>query len=172
MRGRAAGVAGLLAPLLGLGGAARAAVIQEGQLRIPVQSQIKPFKLPRPGPAPIAVFIAGHVAATNGQTPPQLQKMTIKVNRHGLLSGVGLPTCTIAQIQPGPSDRALTNCGDALVGSGRFWASVIFPDQRPYPTRGRLLIFNGTKNGRPALFAHIYTTTPFNTSFVITFTIK
>jgi hypothetical protein len=170
--GRRGGVLALLLALLALGGAANADVVQTDDLRITVQSQIQPFKLPRTGTAPIAVFIAGHVASTTGKIPPQLQKLSIKVNRHGLLYRVGLPTCTIEQIQPGSSDRALTNCGDALVGSGRFWASVVFPDQRPYPTRGRLLIFNGSRNGAPTLFAHIYTTSPFNTSFVITFAIK
>ena len=76
------------------------------------------------------------------------------------------------EIDPGSSTRALENCSDALVGSGRFWAQVVFPDQRPYPTRGRLLIFNGKERGAPVLFAHIYSTQPFNTSFVITFAIK
>ena len=51
-------------------------------------------------------------------------------------------------------------------------ASVVFPDQRPYPTRGRLLVFNGRANGKPALFAHIYTTKPFASSFVVTFALK
>jgi hypothetical protein len=165
-------VSALLLTLLVLGGAATAAVIQDGKLRITVQSQVQPFKLPREGTAPIAVFISGHIASATGEVPPQLQRMAIAVNRHGLLSSVGLPACKVAQIQPGASDRALANCADALVGSGRFWASVVFPGQRAYPTRGRLLIFNGRKGGSPVLFAHIYTTTPFNTSFVITFTIK
>jgi hypothetical protein len=152
--------------------AASAAVIEEGNLRITVLSQIQPFKLPRAGTAPIAVFIAGHIATPSGETPPQLQKMTIKVNRHGLLQSKGLPTCRLHQVQPASDERALRQCGDALVGSGKFYASVVFPDQRPYPTRGRLLIFNGKVGGKPVLFAHIYTQIPFATSFVITFAIK
>jgi hypothetical protein len=98
--------------------------------------------------------------------------MEIKVNRHGLLQSQGLPSCTLSELQPGSTQHALDNCGDALVGSGRFWASVVFPDQRPYPTRGKLLVFNGKRNGKPVVFAHIYTTNPFNTSFVVTFAIK
>jgi hypothetical protein len=151
---------------------AAAANVQVGNLRITVQSQIAPFKLPRSTPAPIAVFLSGHVGAVDGSVPPQLQKMVVKVNRHGLLQSEGLPSCTLPQLQPGSSERALANCGDALVGSGRFWASVVFPDQRPYPTRGRLLVFNGKANGKSVLFAHIYATQPFNTSFVITFALK
>ena len=141
-------------------------------MRVTVLGQILPFKLPRDRVAPIAVFISGHVGTVDGTTPPQLQKMTIKVNRNGLLQPKGIPTCSIEQIHPGSTERALANCGDALVGSGRFWASVIFPDQRPYPTRGRLLVFNGRRGGQPVLFAHIYTTEPFNSSFVVTFGIE
>ncbi len=149
-----------------------ATVIQQDNLRITALFQILPSKLPRNTVAPIAVFIAGHIATPSGATPPQLQRMTIKVNRHGLLRSRGLPTCTLAQLQPGSTQRALDNCSDALVGSGRFWATIVLPDQRPYPTRGRLLVFNGSRAGKPVLFAHIYTTNPFNTSFVITFAIK
>jgi hypothetical protein len=157
---------------LGLVGTASAAVVQVADLRITVLAQVFPYKLPREQPAPIAVFISGHVGTVDGAVPPQLQKMVIRINRHGLLRSRGLPTCTLEQLDPASSDQALANCRDALVGSGRFWASVVFPDQRPYPTRGRLLVFNGEREGRRVLFAHIYTTVPFNTSFVITFAIK
>lgn len=151
---------------------ATAATLQVGGLRLSATGQILPYKLPRHEKAPIAVFIAGHVGTVDGSVPPQLQRMAIRVNRHGALRSEGLPTCTIEQLHPTSTDKALANCGDALVGSGRFWASVIFPDQRPYPTRGRLLVFNGKQNGKPVLFAHIYTVDPINTSFVITFQIK
>jgi hypothetical protein len=168
--------AGAIALALTLAGGAAltatAAVIQQGNLRITVLSQIQPYKLPRATTAPIAVFIAGHIATPSGAVPPQLQKMTVKVNRHGLLQSVGLPTCTLPQVQPASTQRALSQCADALVGSGRFWATIVLPDQRPYPTRGRLLVFNGSKGGKPVLFAHIYTTIPFATSFVITFAIQ
>jgi hypothetical protein len=149
-----------------------AVVVQQGLLRITVLSQIKPFRLPRSTTTPIAVFVAGHVAATNGAIPPQLRKMRIKVNRHGLLQSRGLPVCQTPQIQPASSERALENCGEALVGSGRFWAHIILPGQAPYPNHGRLLVFNGRENGRSALLAHIFTADPFSTSFVIRFGIR
>jgi hypothetical protein len=151
---------------------ALAAVIQSGNLRVTVLAQVEPPKLPRKTPAPIAVFISGHVATVNGAVPPQLQKMTVKVNRHGLLQSRGLPACRLPQIQPGSTQRALDDCSEALVGSGRFWASVVFPDQRPYPTRGRLLVFNGRVADKPVIFAHIFTTQPFASSFVVTFALK
>lgn len=153
-------------------GIAAAETVQKEGLRITVHSQIEPYKLPRTGTAPIAVFIAGHIATPSGALPPQLQSMTVKVNRHGLLQSRGLPTCRLAQIHALSSEQALANCGDAVVGSGRFWAKIVLPDQRPYPTRGRLLVLNGRRDGRPVLFAHIFTRSPFVTAFVITFTIK
>jgi len=158
--------------LLALAIPAIGAVVQQGNLRVTVRAQVQPFKLPRRMPAPIAVFLAGHVGTVDGDTPPQLQRMTIMVNRHGLLQSRGLPSCRLPQIQPGSTSRAMSQCADALVGSGRFWASVVFPDQRPYPTRGRLLVFNGRRGGQPVIFAHIYTTQPFDSSFVVTFAIR
>lgn len=174
MGGRAARVGASLAALLILiaAGAATAAVVRQGNLRTTVLAQIQPYKLPRTGTAPIAVFVSGHIAAADGTVPPQLQRMTVKVNRHGLLEDTGLPTCRLAQIKTATSGEALQECANALVGSGRFWATVVFPEQRPYPTRGRLLIFNGRQAGKPVLFAHIFTTNPFITSFVVTFTIS
>jgi hypothetical protein len=150
---------------------ATAAVIQVGGIRITVLSQVMPFKLPREHPAPIAVFVGGHVATSSGELPPQLKRMTIRVNRHGLLQSKGLPTCKLEQVKTASSDLALNLCADALIGSGRFWASIVLPDQRPYPTRGRLLIFNGREGGKPVLYAHIFTASPFPTSFVIPFAI-
>lgn len=151
---------------------AQGATVQDQGLRITVLSQVKPNKLPRTEPAPIAVFVSGHIATPTGALAPQLQRMTIKVNRRGLLQSRGLPRCSREEIVATSSDRALSLCRDALVGSGRFYATVVFPDQRPYPTRGRLLIFNGRIAGKPVLFAHIYTQSPFASSFVITFALR
>lgn len=166
-------VGALALGLLFIGAAlAGATTVQSGNLRVTVLAQLQPYKLPRVKPAPVAVFVAGHLESANGQIPPQLQEMKIKVNRHGLLQSEGLPVCHTRQVQPASTERALANCGDALIGSGQFWAHIILPGQEPYPTRGRLLIFNGRKQGRPVLLAQIYTANPFNSSFVIVFTIR
>jgi hypothetical protein len=158
--------------LLACASLARATVIQEGNLRITVLSQIQPYKLPRKGTAPIAVFLSGHLQAPHGGIPAQLQQMTIDVNKHGLLQSRGLPTCKLSQLQPASTERAIANCGDAVVGSGQFFAHIVLPDQGAYATHGRLLIFNGRKGGRPVLYVHIFTANPFFSSFVIPFAIK
>ena len=166
-----AGVLFLAALLLGVAAIAQAAVVQQGNLQVTILSQVSPYHLPRDGSAPIAVFIAGHIATTNGAVPPQLEKLTVKLNRHGSIDYTGLPACSLAQIQPNSTEHALQACSRSLFGSGQFWAEVVPPGQVPYPTQGRLLLFNGREHGVPVLFAHIYTTNPFDTSFVIPFTI-
>jgi hypothetical protein len=158
--------------LLSAAAIAGAATIQSEGLRITVLSQLKPYKLPRKTPAPIAVFVAGHLENAKGGVPPQLQKLKIQVNRHGLLQSKGLAVCQIPEVQPASTQRALANCGDAVIGSGQFWANIVLPDQGAYRTQGRLLIFNGREGKRPVILAHIYTSHPFNTSFVIPFSIK
>jgi len=162
----------LLAALLSLSAYATAATVQSGGLRITALAQLKPYKLPRDKPAPIAVFIAGHLQSTQGGVPPQLQRLKIEVNRHGLLQSKGLPVCRIPEVQPASTERALENCQDALIGSGRFWANIVLPDQGAYRTQGRLLVFNGRQAGAPVILAHIYTSNPFNTSFVIPFSMR
>src|SRR4051794_262969 len=173
MKGRAR-KAGVLAVLLvlGTGAVAAAVVVQAAGLRITVLSQIMPVKLPRSEPAPIAVFVAGHLTTAEGNIPPQLQRLAIEVNRHGLLRSRGLPICHPHQVQPATTQRALANCGQALVGSGQFWAHIVLPDQTPYPTKGRLLIFNGRRQGRPVLLVQIYTHHPFDSAFLIDFSIR
>jgi hypothetical protein len=163
---------GTAAALLACASLAHAAVVQEGNVRISVLSQILPYKLPRHGTAPIAVFVSGHLSEPHGGIPPQLQKMTVEVNKHGLLQSKGLSTCPLRKLQPASTERALASCGDALIGSGQFWAHIVLPDQGAYPTHGRLLIFNGSQKGKPVIFTHIFTANPFFSSFVIPFSIQ
>jgi hypothetical protein len=171
MRRRAGALATVVA-LLCFGTLAHATVVQEGNLRITVLSQVLPYKLPRKGTAPIAVFVSGHLSEPHGGIPSQLQEMTVEVNKHGLLQSKGLPSCPLKRIQPASTERALESCGSALIGSGQFWAHIVLPDQGAYGTHGRLLIFNGRQKGKPVIFTHIFTANPFFSSFVIPFTIQ
>jgi hypothetical protein len=151
---------------------AGATTLQRGDLRITVLAQVAPYRLPRTGTAPISVFVAGHLASKDGGIPPQLQRMDIKVNRHGLLQSLGLPACPAEKIKTASSQKAVELCAPALIGAGHFWAHIVLPDQNPYPTQGRLLIFNGRRGRTPLLLAHIFTSSPFPSSFVIAFAIR
>jgi len=171
MRSRATALATAVA-LLALASLARATVVQEGNLRITVLSQVKPYKLPRRGTAPIAVFVSGHLSAPHGGIPSQLQEMSVEVNKHGLLQSKGLPACPLSRIQPASTQLALKACSGSEIGSGQFWAHIVLPDQGAYGTHGRLLIFNGKQKGKPVIFTHIFTANPFFSSFVIPFSIQ
>lgn len=168
---RRVAICGAVLALVGSGLAA-AAVVQTDGLRITLLSQVQPYKLPRQGTAPIAVFTSGHVAAVGGGVPQQLLRLAIKVNRHAVLRSLGLPSCRAPEIESSSTARAFAVCGDALVGSGRFWAHIVLPEQGAYPTQGRLLVFNGRSKGRPTVLAHIYTEDPFPSSFVIPFEMR
>lgn len=161
-----------LAAVLGGVGLAGAEVVQSGDLRVTVSTRLTPYRLPRTGTVPVGARIAGHIATVDGGVPPQLVGLDILVNRHGRIETAGLPSCTLDRIQPGSNARALRECGAALVGSGHFWATVVFAEDQPYHTTGRLLIFAGQSGGRPVVLAHIFTTQPFPTSFVIAFAVK
>jgi hypothetical protein len=141
-------------------GVARAEVLQRGNLRVTLGAELSPRRLPRVGVAPIAVTVGGRVATTDGSPPPALRSMRIELNRLGRLETAGLPRCRESQIQPASSARALAACRAALVGRGSFSVEVVLGGQQPYPTRGSLLIFNGTYKGRPALLGQIYSAHP------------
>jgi hypothetical protein len=161
-----------LAALLGPTAIAGAEIAQKGNLRVSVSGKLSPKKLPREGTAPIAVSVGGRISTTDASLPPQLKTLRIELNRHGKIDNVGLPTCKYGRIQPGSSSRALANCRPALVGKGSFTANITLAGQEPYPTQGRLLVFNSLRAGKPVLYGHIYSSSPFATSFVIVFRIQ
>ncbi len=162
-------LAGLLAISVAF---AQAETTQNGNLRVTVSGKISPHSLPRTGAAPIAVSVAGQVSTTDESQPPHLNLLRIEINRSGRLEYSGLPVCNLPQIQPASNGRALADCRSSLVGKGSFSATLSLPGQAPYPTQGRLLVFNGREHGRQVLLGHIYSSKPFSSSFVITFQIS
>ena len=154
---------------LGLASLASASVTQKGNLRVAVQGKLSPKQLPRKGAAPIAVSVGGEISTTDESLPPQLKSIRIELNRNGQLDYAGLPVCDYAKIQPASTSRALAGCRSSLVGEGSFSADITLAGQEPYPTQGKLVVFNGVRNGKPVLYGHFYSSRPFATSFVIVF---
>jgi len=146
-------------------------VAQKDNLRVAVTGRLAPGSLPRAGAAPVSVSVAGHIATTDGSVPPQLQTLRIELNRQGHIDYAGLPVCPFSRIQPASTARALSVCRSSLVGGGSFAANIGLFGQDAYSVQGRLLVFNGRRHGRPALFGQIYSPRPFATSFVITFAV-
>jgi hypothetical protein len=151
---------------------AQAEVVQKGSVRVSASAELAPQRLPRHGRLPISVSFAGRISTTNATEPPRLESLQIAINRNGILNTHGLPDCPAEKISTASSTRALGACRKALVGQGRFLVDVHLAGQEPYPTVGRLLVFNGRRGGRPALLGHIYSARPFATSFVIPFLIR
>jgi hypothetical protein len=147
-------------------------VSQKNGVRVAVSGSLSPNALPRKGSAPVAVSVSGHIDSLNEAALPQLQKMTVAINSAGHLDLHGIPHCRIGHINPSTNEEALAACRSSLIGEGSFSADVKLPEQSPFPSEGRLLAFNGTIGGRPAIFGHIYGTKPLPTSFVLPFKVK
>ncbi len=152
------------------GGAHSSATVEQvGNLRLSVTAKFSPRRLPRRGKAPVAVSVGWKVATVDGSEPPKLKAIRIEINRNGLLDFTGLPTCPYVKIQPASTSRALANCRSALVGRGNFFALVGLEGQERYRAKGKMLVFNGVKGGKPVLYGQIYSAYPFANSFVIPF---
>jgi hypothetical protein len=134
-----------------------------------MQGELAPTALPRTGLAPVSVSLGGDLSTTDGSELPRLRTLQIEINRGGRIEARGLPRCPLSEIAVATSERAAAACRGALVGSGSFHANIVLRGQAPYPTTGKLLLFNGRSHGKPVLFGHIYAQRPFATSFVITF---
>ena len=120
----------------------------------------------------MAVTIGGQIKTASPDELPQLQTMTVAINRQGRLDVRGLATCRRGSIDPSTTREARAICGRALVGEGTFSANVKLPDQSPFPSNGKVLAFNGRMNGRPVILAHIYGTDPAPNSYVLPFVIR
>ena len=147
-------------------------IVRKGNLQVKVSGGISPKRLPREGTAPVSVSVAGEISTVDHSPPPELRKLKIDLNRHGGLETKGLPLCHIDEIHPASTQRALSACKASLVGTGSFSVDVVLAGQEPYPTTGRLLLFNGVFKGKHALLGQIYSAHPFATSFVIPFQIQ
>ncbi len=150
---------------------ASAEVSQKQGVRVAVDGSLSPSNLPRKGTAPVAVSFAGKIGSTRAEGPPQLEKISISINRHGKLDTRGLPRCRLGRIDPSTTEEAIAICRSSLIGEGSFSANVKLPEQSPFPSEGDVLAFNGRFRGRPAVFAHIFGTKPVPTSIVLPFVI-
>lgn len=152
---------------------AAAEVTQKNGLIVSFSGSISPRSLPRAGTAPIGVTVDGRVRTASGRLPPALRRISLEINRSGVLDDRGLARCRVDQIQPSSSRQALATCGPAQVGSGRVAGQIVLPEQRPFDFRGRVIAFNGRRpDGRRAILAHVYTRTPFALAVVLAFSLE
>lgn len=157
---------------LGATAAGRAEVVQKGNLRVSFSGRLSPHALPRHGTAPISVTVGGLISTSDGTDPLPLERIEIAINRKGHLDPRAVPICGMAMIQPATTVGALNACRRSLVGDGSFSASVAIPGQAPFPSQGRVTVFNGRRHGRPAMLVHIYGVQPIPVSLTIPLSIS
>jgi len=162
------------AALLALLGAtaAQAGLTKKGVVEVSFEANLIPSSLPRSKPAPVGVQMSGAVKTTDRSAPPKLQSLSVQINRHGILSSKGLPTCPLAKISTGSGQAALNACKRSLVGHGNVTTRVALPDQEPFADTGGMLAFNGTYRGHPAIFAQVASGPPLPLTYVIVFEVK
>lgn len=156
--------------VLALLGVARGEVVSGGNVRVSFRGWINPRTLPRTETAPIGLHVAGSVEPVGGRRPAALESVTVEINRHGVVTTRGLPTCPWRRLRSTTSRQALAICRDALVGTGSFTSHIDIPEQAPFPAAGRILAFSTRLNGRPSLAAHVFGNRPVPTSQLLPMT--
>lgn len=154
---------------IGLAAFARAEVVQHGNFRVQLDADLTPKRLPRDRPSPVRFATAIRFIGTGRHTPPQLRMIRIEINSHGEIHSASVPSCQIDRIQPATSANALRACRNSLVGEGHLSSKVMFTQQAPFPSEGKVQAFNGRWKGRPAILAHVYGDKPIPTSYTIPF---
>jgi hypothetical protein len=159
-----------LATLVG-GATARGETFQKGTLRIAFDGGFAPRALPRESATPVTIDLNSSISTTDGSQPPPLRRLEIAFSSQGRLSTRGLPTCSSAALQSTTTETALEKCGPALVGHGSFGAALA-SSQALIPAHGSILVFNGRRDGKPALLLHLYGTVPVRATFVLPLAIE
>jgi hypothetical protein len=154
------------------GVAAARQFVQQGTLRVAFEAKLFPDALPRERNAPVTVHLAGAIRTTDGSTPPQLREISIAMNRAGVVSAKGLPSCQAPELQQTSTEAALAACRRSLVGRGHFAANVNFIGTPVFPARGTVLVFNSSTRNRPGLLLHLYGSSPVRAAFVLPFRIS
>jgi hypothetical protein len=146
--------------------------VQQGNLRVALNASLAPKRLPREKDAPVHFSVSANVSSADGSIPPQLRGITVKINRYGSIDPSATPVCEMEDVQPSTTQGALAACRDSFVGEGKLLAKVLLTQKSPFPSSGRIVAFNGTWKGKPAILAHVYGTKPVPTSFTIPFAIS
>lgn len=164
-------IAALLLACLPIGIASARQFVQKGNLRVAFDARLLPHALPREEAAPVTVRLAGAIRTVDGSPPPPLREISIAMNRAGVVSVAGLPSCKASELQQTSTGAALAICRDALVGSGHFAANVNFPGAPIFPAQGRVLVFNSSNEKRAGLLLHLFGSSPVRAAFVLPFRI-
>ncbi len=160
-------IATVLALFVLVGTASAARVVSEGFIVV-ANAGVTPMSLPKTHNAPIAISGSVNVSTVSGALPPTLQSMTLEFDRHGSLQTTGLPVCTGEELQSTTVTQARKICAGAIVGTGEVHAIVDLPAEAPIPVTLPTTLFNGPRvHGDSSVLAHVYSTVPVATTFVV-----
>ncbi len=171
--GKMAAVVAAAVAMLGLAApATHAELTERGDLFVTFKGGIDPKALPRTHLAPIAVSVAGRIKTLSGKRPPSLRRITIGLNKGGVLNSYGLPACHYGDLRAASPKQAMAACGRARVGGGTYSAKTAFPEQETFPSSGRIMAFNAVYKGHRAILAHIYGGNPVPITRIVVFHIR
>jgi hypothetical protein len=171
---RISALAAALVACLGLAMAASAGgeMVGAGNLAVSFNGAITPVKLPRSSHVPIAIHFDGSFRTTDGSRLPDLNTVSIKFDRHGLIDTEGLPTCTAGELKSTLPTQAKRVCGGAFIGAGKVSAEITFPEQPFFNATGPLMIFNGVStHGRHTLLMYVFAEVPVPSTYVTEVTV-
>jgi hypothetical protein len=144
---------------------------QKGDLVVSLDGELAPLKLPRDRAAPVAISLASGLRVAGDEELPRVTGIEIGLPDSGVISTLGLPTCSPARIRDATRAEALHVCRDALIGRGRIIADVHLPNQAPFRSYANLLVFNTRIAGRRAVVMHANSARP-PTTIVLPFTFR
>jgi hypothetical protein len=127
-----------------LGGAlARGETIHVGDLKVDFRTHLRPAELPARKPRAVEMGLKVSLATDNASPPPKLSQLQLRLDRHVILADEDSLRCRRREIRNAFPATALRRCRGAVLGRGRAVAWVKYPDQEPFRSRGRLLLFLG-----------------------------
>jgi hypothetical protein len=157
----------------GIATGAKPVTVEAGNLKVTVNGEFKPSKLPKNKLAPIKLFASGKIETKDGTHPPALKQVILKTDKNGTINVKGLPVCKSGQLQSRTTGAAEQACGKAKIGDGNTTVEVQFPEQKPINVQSKLLVFNGGfSGGTTTLYIHAYFSAPVSGAIVTTVKVK
>lgn len=133
-------------------GAERPAEVRVENLDLLFNGGVKPMRISRTRPTPIAFDVSTEIRTVDGSKPPALTEFVLETDRAGSVDVTGLPACPASRLQSKRVAEAEAACRKAIVGRGETRAEVSFPEGRRIPLRSPLLVVNGGKHGGVTTF--------------------
>ncbi len=149
-------------------GAERPAEVRVENLDLLFNGGVKPMRISRTRPTPIAFDVSTKIRTVDGTKPPALTEFALETDRAGAIDVTGLPVCPASRLQSRRVAEAEAACRSAIVGHGETSAEVSFPEGRRIPLRSRLIVANGGRHGGvTTLYLQGYFEAPVAAAFVV-----